>query len=216
MKKALTVAVSVMLVAAIAVAGTLAYLSASSDAVVNQFVFGNVGVSIAEPSWTGNNETAVKVAPGQIVPKNPTVTVTGTEKVYVYVLLKNTINTTTDSYLKYQHAVKVEGQEDTYADGVNPNWTEVTGFTGQGTVYRYKGTVSGVNAKGEPEPAVLDVLFDHVVISENVTMEHLKPENNPFKDGAITLSAYVHQAEADATADMITVADAAALAHFAK
>ena len=187
MKKTLTIALSMVLVAAIAVTGTLAFLTASSTKLVNKFTFGNTEVTIAEPTWTAalGGEEAMKVVPGQTVAKDPTVTVKGSEEVYVYAYVNNALA----DYVTI--------------GAFGANWTPVVGLTG---LYRYNTTVTPAADGTELEP-----LFETVTISDEITQEELET-SNPFTDGTITVQAYVHQA-AEASK---TVADAAAVAFFTK
>ena len=188
MKKTLTIALSMVLVAAIAVTGTLAFLTASSTELVNKFTFGNTEVTIAEPKWTAalGGEEAMKVVPGETVDKDPTVTVKGSEEVYVYAYVNNAL---------VEHVT---------IGAIGANWTAVDGLAG---LYRYNTTVTPADGGTTLEP-----LFEEVTISETVTQEMLKGEDNPFADtnGTITVQAYVHQA-AEATQ---SIADAAAVEFF--
>ena len=187
MKKTLTIALSMVLVAAIAVTGTLAFLTASSTELVNKFTFGNTEVTIAEPTWTAalGGKEAMKVVPGQTVAKDPTVTVKGSEEVYVYAYVNNALS------------------EYVTIGAIGANWTAVDGLAG---LYRYNNTVTPADGGTE-----LELLFNTVTISDEITQETLK-ENNPFADpnGTITVQAYVHQA---AEAGQ-SVADAAAVEFF--
>ena len=190
MKKTLTIALSMVLVAAIAVTGTLAFLTASSTELVNKFTFGNTEVTIAEPDWTaalgGDAEKPMKVVPGQTVAKDPTVTVKGTEEVYVYAFVNNALA---------GHVT---------IGKINGNWVAVDDLPG---LYRYNTTVTPAENVGTE----LEPLFNTVTISDEITQEELET-SNPFTDGTITVQAYVHQA-AEATQ---SIADAAAIAFFTK
>lgn len=185
MKKTLTIALSMVLVAAIAVTGTLAFLTASSTELVNKFTFGDTEVEIAEPTWTAalGEEVAMKVVPGETVDKDPTVTVKGTEEVYVYAYVNNALA----DYVTI--------------GAIGANWTPVDGFAG---LYRYNTTVTPADGGTTLEP-----LFNTVTISDEITQQELET-SNPFTDGTITVQAYVHQA---AEAGQ-TVADAAAVEFF--
>ena len=188
MKKTLTIALSMVLVAAIAVTGTLAFLTDESDILINKFTFGNTEVEIAEPTWTAalGGKEAMKVVPGQTVAKDPTVTVKGTEEVYVYAFVNNAL----------AEYVTIGAIDDA-------NWTPVADLAG---LYRYKTTITP-----EADGTTLEPLFETVTISDGITQETLK-ENNPFTNGTITVQAYVHQA-AEAGQG---VADAAAVEFFNK
>ena len=189
MKKTLTIALSMVLVAAIAVTGTLAFLTDESDVLVNKFTFGNTVVEIAEPTWDAalaenGVDGAMKVVPGETVDKDPTVTVKGSEEVYVYAYVNNAL------------AEYVE------LGTINENWVAVDALAG---LYRYNTTVTPAEDVGTE----LEPLFNTVTISDEITQEMLE-ENNPFQSGTITVQAYVHQA---AEAGQ-TVADAAAVEFF--
>lgn len=188
MKKTLTIALSMVLVAAIAVTGTLAFLTDESDVLVNRFTFGNTEVEIAEPTWTAalGGEEAMKVNPGQTVAKDPTVTVKGSEEVYVYAYVNNALA----DYVTI--------------GAIGSNWTAVNGPDGLAGLYRYNTKVTPAADGTELEP-----LFEEVTISDEITQKMLE-ENNPFTNGTITVQAYVHQA---AEAGQ-TVADAAAVEFF--
>lgn len=94
-KNLLMMALSLCLVAVVAVGGTLAYLSDSSDSVTNTFTFGTIEVTLSEdePTATGNEtitENAnngysyANVVPGQTLNKAPKLTVTTTVDAYVF------------------------------------------------------------------------------------------------------------------------------------
>lgn len=70
MKKKLTTVLAIVLVVALSVAGTYAYLTDKTDAVVNTFTVGNVNIDLTET--TGNS---YKMVPGTTIKKNPKVTV---------------------------------------------------------------------------------------------------------------------------------------------
>lgn len=78
MKKAFTLALAIVLVLAIGIGGTLAWLT-SQDTVTNTFTVGNVGITLTEPNWnTGEDEgghvrESALVYPGEKLAKDPTV-----------------------------------------------------------------------------------------------------------------------------------------------
>ena len=76
--------IALMLVAALAITGALAYLTAKESA-TNKFTVGNVDIDLAEPSWVeGNGENVV---PGQVIAKDPTITNTGKNDAFVYLMV---------------------------------------------------------------------------------------------------------------------------------
>lgn len=94
-KNLLMMALSLCLVAVVAVGGTLAYLSDSSASVTNTFTFGTIDVTLSEdqPLATGNETITVNedngysyanVVPGQTLNKAPKLTVTTSVDAYVF------------------------------------------------------------------------------------------------------------------------------------
>ena len=69
MKKKITMVVSLLLVMALSIGGTLAYLTDKTDAVTNTFTIGKVDITLAETT------TNYQMIPGQPIAKDPTVTV---------------------------------------------------------------------------------------------------------------------------------------------
>lgn len=113
MKKKLIAAVAALaLVASVGAGATLAYLTDTTDAVVNTFTVGKVDIALDETVATINSAVAVSdndgynfshVQPGDIYTKKPVVTVANdSEDCYVFVKLTNansylTTNMNTDS-----------------------------------------------------------------------------------------------------------------------
>ncbi len=93
-KKMILILASAVLVLAIGVGGTLAYLTAQST-VTNTFSIGNVALTLEETGATFSDGVGSKayanVVPGQTVTKDPKVTVTsGSEDCYLFVeVVKN-------------------------------------------------------------------------------------------------------------------------------
>lgn len=88
MKKKLTVVAALVLVLAMGVGGTLAYLTDKSATVTNTFTVGNVKISLVET--TGSE---YKMVPGNKIAKDPKVTVGATsEDCYLFVKLDKSSN----------------------------------------------------------------------------------------------------------------------------
>ena len=82
-KKILVLAVSVCLVAILAIGGTLAYFT-DTDAKTNTFTVGNVDITLTEPNWEGTgSQDAPEVYPGEPLAKDPTVENTGANPCFV-------------------------------------------------------------------------------------------------------------------------------------
>lgn len=81
-KKILALALAAVLLVAVSVAGTVAYLTAVSPEVTNTFTESDISVDLKETVPT--NQTA-QVIPGVDIPKDPKVTVTSNIDCYVFV-----------------------------------------------------------------------------------------------------------------------------------
>lgn len=88
-KTILVAAIAVMLVAALVVGGTLAYFTDKSDAKMNTFTMGNVGIDLTETAWHDNDDHTL--IPGKFYDKNPTITVDANSQ-DAYVFLKLDLN----------------------------------------------------------------------------------------------------------------------------
>lgn len=81
MKKILVLALAALLLVAVSVAGTVAYLTATTDPVINTFTKSNVDITLTETT----GET-YKMVPSVDITKNPRVTVkAGSEACFVFV-----------------------------------------------------------------------------------------------------------------------------------
>lgn len=125
-KKVLVLSLAAVLLVVAAVGGTLAWLTAETEAVVNTFTVGNVKINLDEHDYlpeTNTLSTTVlvkanndyKMVPGRVLPKDPFATViAGSEKCYLFVKIEKSANA--DNFLAYA-----------IDDGV---WAAVTGQTG--------------------------------------------------------------------------------------
>lgn len=92
MKKKLTTVLAIVLVVALSVAGTYAYLTDTTGPVVNTFTVGNVNIDLTETFNTDTNNDnkpdawQAQLIPGKEYTKDPVVTVKGgSEKCYLFV-----------------------------------------------------------------------------------------------------------------------------------
>lgn len=110
-KKTLALVLALTLVVVGVVSGTLAWLTAKSDTVVNTFTTSDIKVELKETKGTGTgNNKEFKMVPGYTIDKDPTATVlAGSEECFLFVKLVK--SNTFDTYLEY-----------TPADG----WTQLT------------------------------------------------------------------------------------------
>ena len=96
-KKTFAVFVALILVISAVIGGTLAWLQAESEEVVNTFTFGDINIDLNETDVDGEGGTktnAYKLIPGELAVKDPKVTVEkGSEECYVFVKVTETNNT---------------------------------------------------------------------------------------------------------------------------
>lgn len=150
-KKVWLCAAAFVLVLCCTIGGTLAWLNATTDPVVNTFTVGDINIDLAETT----GET-YKMVPGNTLEKDPTVTVkAGSEACWLFVKVEESDNF--DTFMTYD-----------MADG----WTELSGVNG--VYYR---TVPATAA--DTDFAVLK--NDQVVVKETVTKQQLQgvKDNHP-------------------------------------
>ena len=108
MKKTLTVVIALVLVVVMSVAGTVAYLTASTGPVRNTFTVGNIDITLAETT------SDFKMVPGNDIAKDPKVTVLAkSEACWLFVKVEESDNL--NDFVTYD-----------IADG----WTALTGVDG--------------------------------------------------------------------------------------
>lgn len=156
-KKGLAMVLALVLLAVCAVSGTLAWLTAKSDTVVNTFTTSDIKVELTE-----TNET-YKMVPGYDIHKDPKAKVlAGSEECFLFVKLEKSQNF--DDYLEY-----------TIADG----WAKLDGVTD--TVYYRKVLTKDINTaysvlandqvtvKGEVTKAMMDGLTTETLPKLTIT-----------------------------------------------
>ena len=178
------------LVAVISIGGTIAWLTASSDQVVNTFTSSDINVTLTETNTNADNDgsdltNSYKMVLGSTISKDPKVKVeAGSEACWLFVKIEK--STTLDNYISY-----------TVADG----WTQLTGVSG---VYYREVTSSQdnqsfdvigyVNGSGE-------FVANKVLVKDSVTKTMME---DLAKDGAVqptlTFTAYACQKDNVSTA----------------
>ena len=149
MKKKLTTVLAIVLVVALSVAGTYAYLTSKTATITNTFTVGNVKIDLAETTGT-----EYQLIPGKVHKKDPVVTVKGgSEKCYLFVKFEENGNPA--DYLTYTSTL-------TEANG----WTKGTGTIPGNVWYR-------VVDKSEDNTAYHLLDGDTVTIRNNVTNENM-------------------------------------------
>ncbi len=131
MKKKLTTVLAIVLVVALSVAGTYAYLTSTTRTITNTFTVGNVNIDLTETFNTdadndGTNDCwKMQLIPGTSAMKDPTVTVKGnSEKCYLFVKFEEKNSPAT--YLAYTSTLtaengwtKLEGESNVWYRVVN-------------------------------------------------------------------------------------------------
>ena len=131
-KRTVALLLAVVLVLGAAIGGTLAWLTAKTDPVVNTFTSGDVAITLTE-TWntdTDNDEEndawTAQLIPGKEYAKNPVVTVTRPDtNVDCYLFVKFEEIGSPATYLTY----------DSTLDDTNSGWTKLTGVTGVNDVW---------------------------------------------------------------------------------
>ena len=171
---------ALVLVIGCAVGGTIAWLTAQTNAVVNTFTYGDINISLSE---TKPDNKQAKIIPGVDIAKDPKVTVVeGSEACWLFVKVEEA------NWPNFKETV--EGKEVrkvnyTIADG----WTALTGETG--VYYREVGAVTTDTS--------FDVLAGNVVtVSENLTKTEVSGITTQPK---LTFTAYAVQKDGIADAD---------------
>lgn len=187
--------VCLMLVVMVAsIGGTVAWLTAQTDPVVNTFTYGDINIDLYEHNYDAStnslgttevkNVEDYKIIPGVNLPKDPTVKVTkGSEKCWLFVKVEKT-------------GTFVEGKV-TYdiADG----WTQLTGEGITGTVY-YRQV--GADAANDQTFGVLKQTTANgktyaITVSDQLT----KAEVNGQGNVTLKFTAYAIQQEGFDTAE---------------
>lgn len=204
-RKILAMVAALALTAALAVGGTLAYLTSQTDTVTNTFTVGNVKIYLDEAdvdhdTLETDNVTvngvvrdranAYQLYPGQTYSKDPTVTVArlsdaygsakSSENCWLFVKVENGLVKTIDSKDVNIEAASGDGYS-TIAEQMAANgWSLVNGQT---NVYAY----SAIAKAGETKPVFAEFKID----GENVNNDTLAA----FGGATIKVTAYAIQAE---------------------
>ncbi len=199
MKKKLMTALALVLVIAMSVAGTYAYLT-STDSVTNTFTVGQVKIKLDEAKANADGTlvegaarvkaNSYKLLPGHTYVKDPTVHVAdNSEDCYLFVKVDNQITSieNTNSSVASQMAKK--------------GWVAVSGQTG---VYVYVGTTEGAPAPLAVSAEDDITVFEKIIIADTVDNATLAS----YANKTIEVTAYAVQADgfANKPADQIWTA----------
>ena len=212
MKKKLMTVLALVLVIAMSVAGTYAYLT-STDEVVNTFTVGNVAITLDEAKANTDGTLAAgddrvkansyKLLPGHTYNKDPMVTVkAGSESSYV----KMTVTFTKAAELDAIFAPNGADMTSIFKGYDSTNWElkKVTEDTGKDTrtyEFWYKAPVAAPDAD-----VALDALFDSITVPGGIKNDQLAT----IEGMTITVNAYAIQADGFTDAEAAWAAYAAA------
>ena len=203
MKKKLMTVLALVLVIAMSVAGTYAYLT-STDTVKNTFTVGDVQIKLDEakanadgslvPNADRVKANSYKLLPGHTYAKDPMVTVlAGSESSYV----KMTVTFTKAAELDAIFAPTGANLLSIFGGYDSDNWiykgnTENASANTRTYEFWYKETVAAPDGN-----VALDALFDSIIVPGTITNAQLAT----IKDMTITVNAYAIQADGFSTAE---------------
>lgn len=171
-KKKVTAVLLTCLIGVLAIGGTLAYLTAKTQTVTNNFTFsGGVTATLTEPSWdagiAADSNYGKNLTPGTELSKDPIVTNTCEEDEYVALRVefqKGDGTTLTDEeYTKLMTMVEIQ------------NWgTEwvAASTAGPVTIYNYNTELAGSHDPSSYNQTT--ALFDKVVIKNTLSNEDIE------------------------------------------
>ena len=154
-KKTFVLLLALVLIAGAAVGGTLAWLTAKSDTVVNTFTTSDITVELKETTGT-----SYKMVPGCTIAKDPKVTVkAGSEKCYLFVKIEE-LNSFS-SFMTYTVAAGWTALNDADSDGVADDgvYYRVIDTAGMGIAYSVLAD-DQVTVKGEVTKAMMNGLTE--------------------------------------------------------
>lgn len=203
MKKKLMTVLALVLVIAMSVAGTYAYLT-STDEVVNTFTVGNVQIKLDEakanpdgtlvPNADRVKANSYKLLPGHTYAKDPMVTVlNGSESSYVKMTVTFSNAAALDAIFAPNGATLTSifnGYDS--ANWIYKNVTEDTEKDTRTYEFWYKDTVAAPD-----DDVALDALFDSITVPGSIDNAKLAT----IEGMTITVNAYAIQADGFANAD---------------
>lgn len=149
-RKAFLFTLAAVLLIGCSVGGTLAWLTANTDAVKNTFTVGNINITLTE------TKKDFKMVPGCTIAKDPKVTVeTGSEACWLFVKIAESANL--DDFITY-----------TVVTGEN-GWTALTDADNDGIAD------DGVYYRQVPAPTAADTTFS-VLKDDEVTLNHIQKQ----------------------------------------
>ena len=179
MKKIVAVASALSLTAAIAIGGTLAYLTKGTQEVKNTFTYSttaqNIDLDLNEHKLSDDKVTvtgdvtktnAYTVLPGVNVEKDPYLTLTTENPSYIYVEIVNNAGSVVDKiYDNYPGTIEF--------GGVDSAWTELQGVTGPngGKVYVWNDSMTAGTTEENNIPVFESITFKNDAPTQDVNAE---------------------------------------------
>lgn len=164
-KKGWLSVVALVLVLCCAVGGTLAWLTAKTDPVENEFTVGDIDITLAE-----SKNLDLKMVPGRTITKDPKVTVkAGSEACWLFVKVEKSAN-----FADFLTCDMAEG------------WTALTGE--DGVFWREVGAA-------ETDTVFQVLADDKVMVLDTVTKEMLQGVKEGTKRPTLAFTAYAVQKE---------------------
>lgn len=216
--------VSGLLVAAVAVGGTLAYLSDKSNMVTNTFNVGSgyttedphTGLWLDETAKTGeDNPTVVNtesrteegvaytdLLPADVIAKDPTFHLTdGSVESYVFAEVKGL-----DALVASNFIIKPENVFNDKNSALNANWIKVGGEGTLDGLYRYNVTVGGEKSY-EMEPMFQYIKFDADVDTDRFNEIKAEGLDNITVRGVAVQAANLNETTAQTEAEKVLAAN---------
>ena len=172
----------VMVTAAVSIGGTIAWLTDSTQEVENTFTVGNIDITLKETGTTlvdGVDTKSFKMVPGNVLEKDPTVTVEGgSEECWLFVEVTESENL--DSFITY---------------AIANDWTELDAVGEDGDVY----AVVYRKVAADEDDQVFAVLSGEnggtVTVKDGVTKAMMNDiEEDKATEPTLTFKAYAIQA----------------------
>ena len=189
--KAVALLLTLMLTVGGVIGGTIAWLIASPDPVVNTFTYGDINIELEETDTQLDNDNddttnQYKMMPGQEIKKDPTITVKkGSEDMWLFVKLEKSSNF--DTFMEYE-----------IADG----WTALDETNHPG-VYYQSVNASTVASNDEEYTVIKD---NTVTVNEAVTKDDLNALDSGTTANYPTLTVTAYAVQRDTNISTAAIA----------
>ena len=180
-KKTIALLMAVVMLFGVAVGGTIAWLTATSEDVVNTFVVGNIQIKLDEAPVDENGKATSSsrvqgntydLIPGSEYDKDPKVTVIAdSESCYVFVKVIEENNS----------VPTIEFNIDT------TNWIYAGTDTAGNKIYRYKDVVPNNKTENFVTPSV--ILNSKITIDDDLTAQTMNPTSGTYAVPKLTFKA---------------------------